>query len=275
MTTPSWLTVTRGEAPLIVSLPHTGLHIPLGISTRLVSAWLARKDADWWIDRVYDFAERMGATVIHTGLSRTVIDVNRDPSGQSLYPGRATTELCPLTTFDGEPLYLDGIGPPADEVGARFKTCFLPYHEALGAEIQRLRSRHADVVLYDCHSIRSRIPRLFDGLLPVFNIGTADGASCDGALTRAFERICDATGESRVTDGRFKGGFITRHYGNPGAGVHAIQMELAARAYMDEVPGPVTPESWPVPHEEARAAPVKATLQRLFEAAITFASGAR
>ena len=113
---PQWLTVQRGSAPLVVTMPHTGTELVAGIESGLVSSWLARKDADWWIDKLYDFAGGLGATVVRTAISRTVIDVNRDPSGVSLYPGQATTELCPTTTFDGELLYRAGYAPDANEI---------------------------------------------------------------------------------------------------------------------------------------------------------------
>ena len=175
---PDWLTVIRNDAPLVVSLPHTGTDIPAGYERGLVSPWLARKDADWWIERLYDFASSLGATVVRTTISRTVIDVNRDPSGVSLYPGQATTELCPTTTFDGEPLYKPGAAPTADEIAARRARFFDPYHAALAAEVARLRANHGKVVVYDCHSIRSVIPRLFEGTLPNFNIGNNGGVTC-------------------------------------------------------------------------------------------------
>src|SRR3954467_4680076 len=147
-----WLQVTRGDAPLIISLPHTGTDIPADIEDQLVSPWLARKDADWWVDRLYAFAEDLGATLVRTAISRTVIDVNRDPSGASLYPGQATTGLCPTETFDGDPLYRDGEEPGPSEIDERRQKFFAPYHAALQAEIDRLRTLHGKIVLYDCHS---------------------------------------------------------------------------------------------------------------------------
>ena len=267
-----WLSVTPQEAPLVVSFPHTGTLIPDEYAGGLVSPWLARKDADWWIDRLYDFARDLGATIVHTAISRTVIDVNRDPSGQSLYPGQATTGLCPTTSFDGEPLYGAGAEPGPDEIAVRRARFFDPYQAALAREITRLRARHKTVVLYDCHSIRSDIPRLFDGELPQFNIGTNSGASCDPALTADVERLCDASGHSRATNGRFKGGFITRHHGRPGDGVHAIQMELGCRGYMREpTPGSLTPDNWPTPFDPAYAAPMRETLAAILEACLAFA----
>jgi N-formylglutamate deformylase len=172
----------------------------------------------------------LGATMMHTTISRTVIDVNRDPSGASLYPGQATTGLCPTETFDGEPLYREGRNPDSAEIERRRSDWFDPYHASLRSEIARLRAMHPRVVLYDAHSIRSVVPRLFDGSLPLFNIGTNSGASCDPALTEAVEAICRTSGSTAV-NGRFKGGWITRHYGRPEDGVHAIQMELAMRGY--------------------------------------------
>jgi N-formylglutamate deformylase len=269
----SWLQVTRGHAPLIVSLPHTGREIPPEIEAALVSPWLARKDADWWVDRLYAFAEGMGATLVRTAISRTVIDVNRDPSGVSLYPGQATTELCPTTTFDGEPLWRDG-GPDAAEIERRRTTYFEPYHAALRAEIDRLRARHSTVVLYEAHSIRSRVPRLFDGELPQFNLGTNSGVSCAGALTAAVETACDASGLSRVTNGRFKGGWTTRHYGQPSSGVHALQMELACRGYMDDPVEPPTEDAWPTPFDADRAEPLRAVLEEVLKACVDFANTA-
>ena len=227
--TPEWLAVHHGDSPLIVSFPHSGTEIPPDIESRLATPWLARKDTDYWVDVLYDFAHGMGATTIRTSLSRTVIDVNRDPSGASLYPGQTTTGLCPLETFDGEKLYRAGLEPDEAEIEHRTREYFTPYHAQLAAQAKRLLDRHRRVVIYDAHSIRSRAARLFDGELPQFNIGTNNGASCDAALTRAVEKICKASSFSSVTNGRFRGGWITRHYGKPETGVHALQMELAMR----------------------------------------------
>lgn len=255
----TWLSVIRGSAPLLVSLPHTGTEIPAPIAQRLVSLPLARNDTDWWIDRLYDFAISMGATVVHTAMSRTVIDVNRDPSGASLYPGQATTGLCTTTGFDGTPLYRPGQEPDDAEIASRRRDYFDPYHDALAAEIARLRAHHGSVVVYDCHSIRSLVPRLFEGELPVFNIGTNGGGSCAPDLQAVVERHCSASGFSSVSNGRFKGGWITRRYGDPANGVHAVQMEIACRGYMDE-----RTDFEPAPYSPDRAAAVRAVLQRLF-----------
>ena len=272
MTAP-FLELQRGAAPLIVSLPHTGVDIPDDIAAKLTSTWLARKDADWWVDRLYDFAGDLGATVLRTRVSRTVIDVNRDPSGASLYPGQVTTGLCPLTTFDGEPLYLAGQDPDAEEIARRRALYFDPYHEALAGEIARLRERWPRIVLYEAHSIRSRVPRLFDGLLPQFNIGVNGGAACDAALTRQIEAVCAASELSWVVDGRFKGGWTTRRYGRPTEGVHAVQMELACRGYMIDPATPPTPDDWPSPYDPDRAAPLRSLLREVLTAALAFAKG--
>lgn len=265
-----WLTIRQGKAPLIVSLPHTGTEIPAEFQDGLVSLWLARRDADWWIDRLYAFAEDLDATIVRTAISRTVIDVNRDPSGVSLYPGQATTELCPTTTFDGEPLYAPGREPSEAEIARRKVLHHAPYHAALGAEMTRLRAMHPTIVVYDCHSIRSVIPRLFDGELPKFNIGTNSGASCDPALQAAIEAVTAASGLSSVSNGRFKGGFITRSLGDPAAGVHAVQMELACRGYMEEPEVP-SPENWPSAYDPDYAAPLREHLQATLGACLEFA----
>jgi len=264
---PDWLEAHEGDQPLIVSFPHTGTLIPPEIEARFVSPWLARKDADWWIHELYGFARELGATTVRTAISRSVIDVNRDPSGASLYPGLATTDLCPTTTFDGEPLYRDK-APDADDVAARTARWFAPYHAELERQIERLRARHGGAVLYDAHSIRSRIPRLFDGALPHFNIGTNGGASCAPELAAAVERACAVPPFARVLNGRFKGGWTTRRYGRPEGGVHAIQMELACRAYLDEPEGDVDPGVWPVAFDPARAAACQAVLRDVLTACL-------
>jgi N-formylglutamate deformylase len=271
MSDATWLSVRRGDAPLVVSLPHTGTDIPKPYDTGLVSAWLARKDADWWIERLYDFAADLGATIIRTTISRTVIDVNRDPSGVSLYPGQATTELCPTTTFDGEPLYAPGTEPDATSINERRVRFFDPYHTILRTEIERLRSKHDHVVVYDCHSIRSVIPRLFEGTLPHFNIGTNGGTTCASELSAAIEKLCADSEFSHVDNGRFKGGYITRSLGQPDKGIHAVQMELACRGYMDEPLGPVVESQWPTPYDEAYAAPMREVLTQILKTCLTFA----
>jgi N-formylglutamate deformylase len=237
------------------------------LQTVLVSLWLARKDADWWLPELYQFAEKLDATLIRTEISRTVIDVNRDPSGASLYPGQATTELCPTTTFDGEPLYRDGMAPDDAEITRRRDAYFDPYHAAITGEITRLRRLHPAIVLYDCHSIRSEISRLFPGILPNFNIGTNDGKACDPLIAARVAAICAADEEhSHIVNGRFKGGWITRHHGDPENGVNAIQMELACRGYMAEPEQPA-PENWPGPI--APSPSILPTLKTIIESFLT------
>src|SRR5271155_219840 len=261
---PDWLVLERRDAPLIVSIPHAGTEL-LGFEPAFVNSWLARKDADWRLDALYDFVASLGATLVRTRLSRSIIDVNRDPSGASLYPGQATTELVPTTTFDGEPLYRPRQAPDAAEIAERRRLYFDPYHAALAGEIARLRQKHQRVALFDAHSIRSIIPRLFDGELPVFNLGTNSGSSCDPELRKTIGAMVAASGQTSIVDGRFKGGWITRAYGHPSAGIEALQLELACRAYMQEPDHPA-PENWPAPIDEVRAAPTRATIKRTLEA---------
>lgn len=263
-----WLHIHRGEAPLVVAFPHGGTGLG-GVEPRFVSPWLARRDADWWIADLYAFVRELGATTIATEVSRSIIDVNRDPSGASLYPGMATTGLCPTTTFDGDPLYRS-FDPEEDEIAWRRRTFFDPYHAALAAEIARLRAVHPCVVLYDAHSIRSRVPRLFAGDLPQFNLGTNDGTTCAGALEEALVEVCRQSGQPWVANGRFKGGWTTRHYGAPAMGVHAVQMELAMRGYMDE-PEQADETNWPAP---LRPDPeILPSLRALIGACLIFAKG--
>jgi len=254
----SWLHVHQGSAPLIVSIPHAGTTIPPEIAEHLVSHDLAIHDADWFIPQLFGFAAEIGASVVRTDISRTAIDVNRDPLGQSLYPGQATTGLCPTETFDDVPLYLEGHAPRQAEIFRRRVSYFAPYHDALEGEIDRLRLIHPKVVLFDAHSIRSNVARLFEGELPALNLGTNSGASAGAEPAAIAERHMAASGFSHVTNGRFKGGWITRHYGNPDGGVHALQMEIAQRAYMDEPAGLDIP-TW----KPERAAALQAVLQGL------------
>lgn len=259
----NWLNVSRGEAPLIVSVPHAGLEIPPDFAGLYLSLEVARSDADFHVDKLYAFAADLDATIVRTAICRAVIDVNRDPSGASLYPGQATTGLCPTTAFDGTPLYHEGREPSAQEIQRRRAAYFDPYHQTLTAEIARLRERHERIVLYDAHSIRSRVPRLFAGKLPRFNIGTFNGASCAPALAERVAAAC-STGDL-VVNGRFKGGWITRNYGAPARGVHAIQMELAMDAYLDES------DPWPPAWDTARARPLQVVLEAVLAACLKFA----
>ena len=262
--------VERGTEPLVVAFPHAGTDLPTELDGAFVSLWLARKDTDWWIDRLYGFARDIGATTVRARLSRSVIDCNRDPSGVSLYPGRTTTGLCPTETFDGEPLYAGAV-PDEIEIARRRAAYFDPYHAVLAAELARLRGAHARVVLYDAHSIRSRVPRLFEGELPQFSIGTDGGTTCAPGLERAVADACAASALGHVVNGRFRGGWTTRRYGQPANGIHAIQMELAMRGYMAESASP-SPEDWPgAIHPEPAVLP---TLAHVLDACLTFAKGA-
>jgi formiminoglutamase len=252
-----WLHVTRSDSALLMCFPHGGTELPAPFDAGLVSRDLALKDTDWHIRRLYDGLA--DATRIWTDVSRTVIDVNRDPSGASLYPGQATTELCPTTTFDGEPLYEADVVPDAAERRGYFD----PYHAAIAAEIARLRGRHSEIVVFDCHSIRGVVSRLFEGELPEFNVGTDGGRTCAPELEAAVVAACAASGRSHVLNGRFRGGWTTRHYGNPGDGVHAVQLEIAQRAYLDEA----NPDEW----RQDIADRLRPDLARILQACTDFA----
>ncbi len=227
----------EGSSPLLVSMPHVGLHIPDDIAAGMTDLALTVSDTDWHIDRLYDFLDDLGASVVAATHSRYVVDLNRPPDGASLYPGKATTELCPTGTFDGEPLYRSDATPDEAEIERRVAHYWKPYHAKLEAELARLKAAHGYALLWDAHSIRSEVPRLFEGRLPDFNIGTADGASCDPDLAQSVMAAAEtAQAYNAVLNGRFKGGYITRRYGRPQDGVNAIQLELSQRTYMDEAP---------------------------------------
>lgn len=215
----------RGDSPLIYSVPHAGTSVPDDIAGRLSDAARLLPDTDWHVDALYDFAPSLGATLIRANYSRYVIDLNRPPHDESLYPGQATTGLCPSIQFDGTPIYRDASKVRAEEIAARRESYWQPYHDCLQTEIARVKARHGLALLYDCHSIASRVPRLFEGTLPDLNLGTVNGTSCDPALERAISEIMRQSGFTHAINGRFVGGYITRVYGRPADGVHAVQME--------------------------------------------------
>ena len=256
--TQSTYTLQCGTTPLVVSLPHVGTEIPDALKHRYDDRALAVEDTDWHLEKLYDFATTFGASVIVPKFSRYVIDLNRPPDNTPMYPGASNTELCPSTFFNGEPLYRDGLKPDTVEVDKRRETYWLPYHDSLCVELKRVREQFGYALLWDGHSIRSEIPWLFDGKLPDLNLGTANGASCDASLrTRLTEFLASNTSNTHTVDGRFKGGYITRHYGRPDAGIHAVQMEMCQSLYMQEVP--------PFAYDEAKGMQIQPTLEQLLQ----------
>lgn len=227
--------VIRGDSPIVLGQPHGGTYVPDAIAARLNTTGAGLADTDWHITRLYE-GLLPDATVVKSNVHRYVIDANRDPSGVSLYPGQNTTTLVPLTDFDGQAIWQDGQEPSEDETLARRSAYHAPYHDALRAELDRVRDRHGVAILFDCHSIRSNIPFLFEGELPIFNTGTNLGTACAPEIEAMVDAIAQASGMGSVLNGRFKGGWTTRHYGQPGTGIHAIQMEISQRAYMHETP---------------------------------------
>jgi len=228
------VSVDRGSSPLILTQPHGGTHIPDEILDKLNEKGKAIADTDWHINKLYDGLVD-DVTVVKSHIHRYVIDANRGPEDESLYPGQNTTGLCPLTDFDGNSIYKPGQQPSNTEIKSRQLRFHQPYHDAIAKEIQRLLSIHKYIILYDCHSIRSMIPYLFEGTLPDFNIGTFNEQSCNLKIQQVVKDICNqAQDYSSIVNGRFKGGWTTRHYGQPDKGIHAIQMELAQLTYMQE-----------------------------------------
>ena len=228
-------TLTRGSAPLLVSLPHVGTAMADELVAALVPRALALEDTDWHLAEVYDFARELGASMLVPHFSRYVIDLNRPPENAPMYPGANNTELVPTRFFTGDPLYREGSTPDGREVERRLDAYWRPYHDALAAEIERIVAVHGHAILWDGHSIQAEVPWLFAGRLPDLNLGTAGGASCAPALRDSLRAVLAAQSSfSHVTDGRFKGGYITRRYGRPNEGVHAIQLEMALATYMDE-----------------------------------------
>jgi formiminoglutamase len=248
------VTVTRGEGPVVLGLPHTGTWLPDDIRDRLNPRGRRLTDTDWHVDRLYD-GLLPGATVVRATVHRYAIDANRPPDGASLYPGQNTTGLVPLTDFDGDPIW--DVAPDAAEVARRRAAFHAPYHAALAAELDRVRAIHGVAILYDCHSIRAHIPFLFPGTLPDFNIGTAGGTTCDPRIERAVHETCAmAGGYTSILNGRFKGGWATRHYGRPAEGLHAIQMELAQSTHL-------ATEAPPFAYDTDKAARLRPVLSRI------------
>lgn len=257
------VTVTQGSSPLILSMPHPGTGLPPEVHATLNERGRLVEDTDWHMRRLYAFAEHFEPTVVEAGLSRYVIDLNRDPSGISLYPGQATTELVPTTTFEGEPIWTR---PPDEaEIARRREAYFRPYHDALAGEIARVKATHGWCLLWDCHSIKGVIPRLFPGTLPTLNLGTNNGASCAPAVEAAAIAAMAGQPFTQIANGRFKGGWITRHYGQPAEHVHAIQMEIALSAYL-------TDEAPPWSFDATKAAKLQAALSAIITAALDAAA---
>lgn len=250
----------RGTLPLLVSLPHNGTDIPEDIRTLLVDEAQSAPDTDWHVDQLYEFALALGASVLKPHYSRYVIDLNRPPDDTSLYPGQNTTGLCPTVAFSGRSIYRDGKSPDAEAIVQRTAQYWLPYHTALQAELHRLKQQHGRVLLWEGHSIRPELPFLFEGRLPDFNLGTVEGRSFPDAGLRAVEAVLAAQSDySWVSNGRFKGGYITRHYAAPESGFHAFQLELAQSAYLDETM---------TTFDAAKAVPVQGLIARMMRAAL-------
>ena len=254
---------TRGNTALILSIPHSGKRVPGSIAARMTPEARELPDTDWRVDELYDFAAGLGATVVRANYSRYVVDLNRPPDNASLYPGQPVTGLCPATLFDGRAVYAPGREPGKAEVEHRRRRFWQPYHDRLSAELDRARGQHGKAVLYDCHSIAPVVPRLFAGRLPALNLGTNHGASCAPALQELVAAELAASGYGYAVNGRFIGGFITRRYGQPEKGRHALQMEVARDAYMDGA----APEGY----SPRRAGALKSCLRRILLALLEWA----
>ena len=256
-------TLHRGNTPLLVSLPHVGTAIPDDQRPRYVERALAVEDTDWHLDQLYDFVRELGASLIVPHHSRYLIDLNRPPEDAPMYAGVNNTELCPTRFFTGEPLYRDGMAPDRTEITRRRETYWRPYHDALEAELDRLKARHGHAVLFDGHSIKSELPWLFDGHLPDLNLGTAGGESCAPSLRGALVAVLQGQSTfTHVADGRFKGGHITRRWGRPGDGMHSVQLEMCWSTYMAEQP--------PFQVDPARAALLAPVLKALARAMLAW-----
>lgn len=227
----------RGGQPLLVSIPHAGIDVPDAIARRFTERGHDLPDTDWYVDRLYEFASDLGASVLSATHSRYVVDLNRSPDSAALYESSPTSPVCPVRTFAGEPIYLPGEEPDPAEVAERVETYWHPYHQCIAEELWRIRSEHGHALLWDAHSILSRLPGLFEGELPDFNLGTRDNAACPENVAESLLRTVQADGKyGAVLNGRFKGGYITLAYGRPADRVWAVQLELTQKTYMRETP---------------------------------------
>jgi len=224
----------QGTKPLLISMPHNSSDIPADVALTMTQDAQQSKDTDWFVDRLYDFAKELGVHILEPQWSRYYIDLNRDPAGKNLYPGADNTELCPITGFDNKDIYLSGMEPDEKQIKERITNAWLPYHLCIKDVVAEMVAIHGYAILFDAHSIRSVVPRFFEGQLPDFNFGTRAGESCDGSLLTAIEQL-NFQPWSRVSNGRFKGGYITRQYGEPDNNVHAIQLELSQATYLNEI----------------------------------------
>jgi len=254
----------QGTAPLLLSMPHAGTYVPPAIAARLSDDARQVPDTDWHLDRLYDFARELGASILVATHSRYVIDLNRPPDGASLYPGQATTSLCPTNTFDATAVYRAKADEPGDaEIAERREAVWRPYHAKLEEELKRIRAGHGVAGLWDAHSIRSVLPQFFEGKLPDLNFGTNKGATCDDAMAQALTAVAgEAAGYTWVLNGRYTGGYITRHYGRPQDNVHAIQLEMCQSTYMQE--------TLPFDYLPDVAARIQPHLKRMLEAMLRF-----
>ena len=252
-------TFEPGPAPLLVSVPHDGRQIPCEIAGRMTAAGRAIPDTDWHVRRLYEFAKELGASMISAEYSRYVVDLNRPADDATLYDQRFGTGLCPTKTFAGDDIYERGV---SIDVESRVRDFWEPYHDRIAVALAQIREDHGYALLWDAHSIRSRVPSLFDGELPILNIGTWDDRSCDPGISSRVADVARTSSYSSVSNGRFTGGYITRHYGCPERNVHAIQLELSQRAYMDEAR---------LDYDDAKASRLRGTLQKLLETFLTAA----
>ena len=249
----------QGTTSLLISMPHPGLLLPAEVADLLTPEARALPDTDWHMPQLYGFASQMGASLLMARYSRFAIDLNRPEDDTPLYQS-ATTGLFPDILFDGTSIFRPGATRSDESKAACKERIWRPYHGKLMAELNRIKGEFGYAVLLDAHSIRGEIPRLFDGKLPDFNIGTNDGKSCAKSLSDAVVEVLDAPGYRQVLNGRFKGGHITRHYGQPARAFHAVQLELAQRTYMNE--------HAPFDYRPDRAEKVQPILQRLVQTMI-------
>jgi N-formylglutamate deformylase len=249
--TPPVFSLHEGSLPLLISIPHMGTRIPDDIAATMTPLARRTEDCDWHLDRLYGFARGLGASILMPTYARYVIDLNRPPDGANLYPGQDTTGLLPV----------DGHLPDEAEIARRRDAYWKPYHEALAAHLAALKAKHGKALLWEAHSIRSHVPRFFEGRLPDFNFGTSNGATAVTGLAEVLAAEVERHGGySAIANGRFKGGYITRHYGQPAEGVHAVQLELTQITYMEE--------QMPYAYDEKLAAQVEPLLTTLVQTAL-------
>ncbi len=266
MSTPYFIVEAKGKkVPVLLSVPHSGTEFPEEIKSHYVKEKAAQPDdTDWFVHELYNFASEMGITTIHAKYSRWVVDLNRDPESKPLYnDGRIITALSPLTDFFGDKIYTEEKFEPNDEeVKRRIPLYFTPYHEKINSLLQELKEEFGVAVLWEAHSIRQKVPTIRKDDFPDLILGNNDGKTANGELIEAVLKELGSDTYELKHNTPFKGGHITRSFGDPENNIHALQLEMTKVNYMEDDE---------LTFSEERSNRIRKILKSSFEAIINWA----